>query len=813
MNHMMKPQNFPAMPVIDDDRQTQSLPRPRMPNRQPVPPLTSSTDRNPGIRRQASRSGSQARLPSPQNEVTFLETTPSFIAGPLVSASLASAGTSNITAGGTLISGSSPTMSARPLTAVLASRQRQLDPETLALFQLYPICLASNSRNIDFHLMFRSVPDNDRLVEDFACAYQQDILLQGRMFISREHICFNANIFGWVTNLVIAFADIVNIERKMSALIIPNAVLVTTANSQYYFASFMYREQAFSILWRLWKAGKGEYELLDIPVCGNVFIDQEEDEATEPEESSATESEFSDNEIDCFSGSEDNASIFESNTDPLMRRRPLTEARERAHATRSLSPQRSMAFPEASSEPDQGPVSDSEFVKKRRFSFSKKLFRRGSMAASSAESIESNGMGKSSSSLLKNSNAATLGSDASKTSNVPTVNRATRSRVRTESVKRVAGQSLSRKSSKTVVHCNCQDHCKSIVIDNVFAMPAEEVISKVFADDLFLTATFAETGYENVKMTAWRKVDGIERRKLTYDFPLRVAFAPRTTPALVIQKYTKKEPGRCYCIREHVTVPQAAYGTAFVYLASICVTAVSKRSCRVFVAFELEFTKSSWLRAPLEKSLLEQFISFWQSFETRLSAGIQLKSSALSEKPDNNAATIQQNAASDKSESMKSAEALFIKNSYEVMSWLWEGFAEPLAMLIKQNLYTAVLPALIALMAIWNMYTIVHVRHLENKLAEFDRHVASIDLEQPVAATIALPQWWFEPVSSHIPIPEDHMSEEYFDQAIEEMDDKLLQRYESILDGFMAAKHQYLDLHKQHLQLQLQDLKDTNDSD
>lgn len=36
---------------------------------------------------------------------------------------------------------------------------------------------------------------------DFGCALQKEILLQGRCYISESYLCFNANIFGWVTNV------------------------------------------------------------------------------------------------------------------------------------------------------------------------------------------------------------------------------------------------------------------------------------------------------------------------------------------------------------------------------------------------------------------------------------------------------------------------------------------------------------------------------------------------------------------------------------------------------------------------------------
>lgn len=36
---------------------------------------------------------------------------------------------------------------------------------------------------------------------DYGCALQKEILVQGRLYISENHVCFNANIFGWVTNV------------------------------------------------------------------------------------------------------------------------------------------------------------------------------------------------------------------------------------------------------------------------------------------------------------------------------------------------------------------------------------------------------------------------------------------------------------------------------------------------------------------------------------------------------------------------------------------------------------------------------------
>ncbi|KAJ1678138.1 hypothetical protein EV182_004693, partial [Spiromyces aspiralis] len=55
-------------------------------------------------------------------------------------------------------------------------------------------------RNADFHMLFRELPINELLIDDYGCALQRDILVQGRLYLTENHVCFYSNIFGWVTN-------------------------------------------------------------------------------------------------------------------------------------------------------------------------------------------------------------------------------------------------------------------------------------------------------------------------------------------------------------------------------------------------------------------------------------------------------------------------------------------------------------------------------------------------------------------------------------------------------------------------------------
>ncbi|KAG0260325.1 hypothetical protein BGZ95_004489, partial [Linnemannia exigua] len=114
---------------------------------------------------------------------------------------------------------------------------------------------ANEKRFSDFHSVFRSVPDEEKLIEDYGCALQKEILVQGRLYISEDHVCFNANIFGWVTNLVIAFSEITAIEKRLTAFVIPNAIsIVTTTNTKgHFFASFLSRDAAHDLLMAAWR--------------------------------------------------------------------------------------------------------------------------------------------------------------------------------------------------------------------------------------------------------------------------------------------------------------------------------------------------------------------------------------------------------------------------------------------------------------------------------------------------------------------------------------------------------------------------------
>lgn len=113
--------------------------------------------------------------------------------------------------------------------------------------------VASKRRNRDFHALFRSVPEDDYLIEDYGCALQKDILLQGRFYVSEGHICFNSNIFGWVNTQVISFDEVVSVEKKSTVIVFPNAIVIQTLHARHVFASFISRDSTYDLIVGIWK--------------------------------------------------------------------------------------------------------------------------------------------------------------------------------------------------------------------------------------------------------------------------------------------------------------------------------------------------------------------------------------------------------------------------------------------------------------------------------------------------------------------------------------------------------------------------------
>lgn len=106
-------------------------------------------------------------------------------------------------------------------------------------------------RSEEYRQLFR-LPSEEVLVQDFNCAFQESILLQGHMYLFVHFICFYSNIFGFETKKIIPFCEVTAVRRAKTAGIFPNAIEIFAAGKKYFFASFLSRDEAFKLITDGW---------------------------------------------------------------------------------------------------------------------------------------------------------------------------------------------------------------------------------------------------------------------------------------------------------------------------------------------------------------------------------------------------------------------------------------------------------------------------------------------------------------------------------------------------------------------------------
>uniref|UniRef100_A0A8C8G268 VASt domain-containing protein n=1 Tax=Oncorhynchus tshawytscha TaxID=74940 RepID=A0A8C8G268_ONCTS len=108
-------------------------------------------------------------------------------------------------------------------------------------------------RNEDFRKLFKKLPDTERLIVDYSCALQKDILLQGRLYLSENWLCFYSNIFRWETTITILLKDVTTLTKEKTAKVIPNAIQISTDHDKHFFTSFGARDRSYMMMFRLWQ--------------------------------------------------------------------------------------------------------------------------------------------------------------------------------------------------------------------------------------------------------------------------------------------------------------------------------------------------------------------------------------------------------------------------------------------------------------------------------------------------------------------------------------------------------------------------------
>ncbi|XP_047449764.1 protein Aster-B isoform X2 [Mugil cephalus] len=432
-------------------------------------------------------------------------------------------------------------------------------------------------RNEDFRKLFKQLPDTERLIVDYSCALQRDILLQGRLYLSENWICFYSNIFRWETLLTVRLKDICSMTKEKTARLIPNAIQVCTDNEKHFFTSFGARDRTYMMMFRLWQNA-----LLDKPLCpkelwhfvhqcyGNELGLTSDDEDYVPPDDDFNTMGFSEeipneeNEINNDNLSKSSAEAKPEGSPPPIHKKLVP------NSTIPSNHDTAITF-DLPAEEYADCLPDGELL---------------AVPLVVEEKNETTGPGglvpSPSLDFNDNEDIPTELSDSSETHD--------------EGEVQAFHEDL-----------NGRQH-----INEVYKFSVDKLYDILFTESQFMSDFMEQRRFSDVVYHPWKKEeDGNQTREIMYTISLSNPLAPKTATVTETQTlYKASQESECYIIDAEVITHDVPYHDYFYTLNRYMLTRVAKNKCRLRVSTELRYRKQPW---GLVKGFIEK--NFWSGLE------------------------------------------------------------------------------------------------------------------------------------------------------------------------------------------------------
>ncbi|XP_076591890.1 protein Aster-B isoform X1 [Chaetodon auriga] len=436
-------------------------------------------------------------------------------------------------------------------------------------------------RNEDFRKLFKQLPDTERLIVDYSCALQRDILLQGRLYLSENWICFYSNIFRWETLLTVRLKDICSMTKEKTARLIPNAIQVCTDNEKHFFTSFGARDRTYMMMFRLWQNA-----LLDKPLCpkelwhfvhqcyGNELGLTSDDEDYVPPDDDFNTMGFSEeipneeNEINNDSLSKSSAEAKPEGSPPLLHKKVIPNSTIPSPGNHDTP----ITF-DLPAEEYADFLPDGELLAVPLVVEEKNNDTSGPGGPVPSPSLDFN----------DNEDIPTELSDSSETHDE-------------------AGE----------VQAFHEDLNGRQHINEVYKFSVDKLYDILFTESQFMSDFMEQRRISDVVYHPWKKEDaGNQTREIMYTISLSNPLAPKTSTVSETQTlYKVSQESECYIIDAEVITHDVPYHDYFYTLNHYMLTRVAKNKCRLRVSTELRYRKQPW---GLVKGFIER--NFWSGIE------------------------------------------------------------------------------------------------------------------------------------------------------------------------------------------------------
>ncbi|XP_070399538.1 protein Aster-B isoform X2 [Nothobranchius furzeri] len=436
-------------------------------------------------------------------------------------------------------------------------------------------------RNEDFRKLFKQLPETERLIVDYSCALQRDILLQGRLYLSENWICFYSNIFRWETLLTVRLKDICSMTKEKTARLIPNAIQVCTDSEKHFFTSFGARDRTYMMMFRLWQNA-----LLEKPLCpkelwhfvhqcyGNELGLTSDDEDYVPPDDDFNTMGFSEeipneeNEInnDNLTKTSTEQTKPEGGSSPLLQKKVVPNSSIPSPSNHDTTITFELPAEEFADCLPDGELLTVPLVVEEQSESS----RPGGPVPS--PSLDFN----------DNEDIPTELSDSSETHD--------------EGEVQAFHEDL-----------NGRQH-----INEVYKFSVDKLYDILFTESQFMSEFMEQRRFSDVVYHPWKKEEaGNQTRVILYTISLSNPLAPKTATVTETQTlYKASQESECYIIDAEVITHDVPYHDYFYTLNRYMLTRVAKNKCRLRISTELRYRKQPW---GLVKGFIEK--NFWSGLE------------------------------------------------------------------------------------------------------------------------------------------------------------------------------------------------------
>ncbi|KAF7649207.1 hypothetical protein LDENG_00145000, partial [Lucifuga dentata] len=431
-------------------------------------------------------------------------------------------------------------------------------------------------RNEDFRKLFKQLPDTERLIVDYSCALQRDILLQGRLYLSENWLCFYSNIFRWETLLMVRLKDICSMTKEKTARLIPNAIQLCTDNEKHFFTSFGARDRTYMMMFRLWQNA-----LMEKPLCpkelwhfvhqcyGNELGLTSDDEDYVPPDEDFNTMGYCEELPAEDSNEHDTSNNLAKNTEAKPDVSPdLHQDFPNATLPELSSTDSAVSYDLPPMEDMSTPLPDADLLTLPMPD------NRSSQPSSHAPSPSPD--------LNDNEDLPTELSDSSET------------------------------HDEGEVQAFHEDLNGRQYLNEVYKFSVDKMYHILFTESEFMRDFLEQRRFSDVVYHPWRKEqDGNQTREIMYTVALNNPLAPKTATVTETQTlYKASQENECYIIDAEVIAHDVPYHDYFYTLSRYMLTRVAKNKCRLRVSTELRYRKQPW---GLVKGFIER--NFWSGLD------------------------------------------------------------------------------------------------------------------------------------------------------------------------------------------------------